>query len=69
MDNYRWRISSISQYTSKDGQFYKVIDKNSGEFITAGELEEGVELATIHTVEFIDQVEYESLVVDNTPYL
>ena len=59
----------MSQYTSKDGQFYKVIDKNSGEFITVGELEEGSELATIHTIEFIDQVEYESLVVDNTPYL
>lgn len=59
----------MSQYTSKDGQFYKVIDKNSGEFITAVELEEGVELATIHTVEFIDQVEYESLVVDDTHYL
>lgn len=59
----------MSQYTSKDGQFYKVIDKNSGEFITAGELEEGAELATIHTVEFIDQAEYESLVVDDTYYL
>lgn len=59
----------MSQYTSKEGHFYKVIDKNSGEFITAGELEEGVELATIHTVEFIDQAEYESLVVDDAPYL
>lgn len=59
----------MSQYTSKDGQFYKVIDKNSGEFITAGELEEGIELATIHIVEFIDQVEYESLKVDDTHYL
>ena len=59
----------MSQYTSKDGQFYKVIDKNSGEFITAGELEEGIELATIHIVEFIEQVEYESLVVDDTHYL
>lgn len=59
----------MSQYTSKDGQFYKVIDKNSGEFITAGELEEGIELATIHIVEFIDQVKYESLVVGDTHYL
>ena len=59
----------MSQYTSKDGQFYKVTDKNSGEFITVGELEEGSELTTIHTVEFIDQVEYESLVVDDTHYL
>ncbi len=59
----------MSQYTSKDGQFYKVIDKNSGEFITAGELEEGTELATIHIVEFIDKVKYESLVVDDTHYL
>lgn len=59
----------MSQYTSKDGQFYKVIDKNSGEFITAGELEEGIELATIHIVEFIDQAEYESLTVDDTYYL
>ena len=59
----------MSQYTSKDGQFYKVIDKNSGEFITVGELEEGSELATIHTVKFIDQAEYESLAVDDTNYL
>lgn len=59
----------MSQYTSKDGQFYKVTDKNSGEFITAGELEEGIELVTIHIVEFIDQVEYESLKVDDTHYL
>ena len=59
----------MSQYISKDGQFYKVIDKNSGEFITAGELEEGTELATIHIVEFINQVEYESLVVDDIHYL
>ncbi|WP_180085235.1 hypothetical protein [Acinetobacter sp. YH12103] len=58
----------MSQYTSKDGQFYKVIDKNSGEFITAGELEEGIELVTIHIVEFIDQVEYESLIVGDTHY-
>ena len=59
----------MSQYTSKDGQFYKVTDKNSGEFITAGELEEGIELATIHIVEFIGQVEYESLVTGDTHYL
>lgn len=59
----------MSQYTSKDGQFYKVIDKDSGVFITAGELEEGIELATIHIVEFINQVEYESLVVDDIHYL
>lgn len=59
----------MSQYTSKDGQFYKVIDKDSGEFITAGELEEGNELATIHIVEFIEQVEYESLVEDDIHYL
>lgn len=59
----------MSQYTSKDGQFYKVTDKNSGEFITAGELEEGIELATMHIVEFIDQVKYESLVAGDTHYL
>lgn len=59
----------MSQYTSKDGQFYKVTDKTSGEFITAGELEEGIELATIHIVEFIEQVEYESLTEDDTYYL
>ncbi len=59
----------MSQYTSKDGQFYKVTDKNSGEFITAGELEEGIELVTIHTVEFIDKAEYESLTADDTHYL
>lgn len=59
----------MSQYTSKDGQFYKVTDKSSGEFITVGKLEEGSELATIHTVEFIDQVEYESLTVGDTYYL
>ena len=59
----------MNQYTRKDGKFYKVIDKNSGEFITAGELEEGVNLTTIHIIEFIDQVEYEGLTVDDTNYL
>ena len=59
----------MSQFTSKGGQFYKVIDKNSGAFITAGELEEGVELTTIHNVEFISQAEYESLIVGDTHYL
>ena len=29
----------MSQYTSKDGQFYKVTDKNSGEFIDKAEYE------------------------------
>lgn len=58
----------MSQYTGKDGQFYKVTDKNSGGFITAGKLEEGIELATIHIVKFIGQVEYESLVVDDIDY-
>lgn len=59
----------MSLYTSKDGQFYKVTDKTSGEFITVGELEDGSELATIHTVGFIDQVEYESLGAGDTHYL
>lgn len=59
----------MSQHTCKDSQFYKVIDKNSGAFITAGELEEGVELATIHNVEFISQAEYESLILGDTHYL
>ena len=59
----------MSQYASKDGQFYKVTDKTSGEFITAGELEEDIELVTIHTVEFIEQVGYESLTEDDTYYL
>lgn len=59
----------MSQYTSKDGQFYKVTDRSSGEFITVGKLEEGNELATIHIVEFIDQAEYESLTVSSTNYL
>ena len=59
----------MSQYTSKDGQFYKVTNKNSGEFITAGELEEGIELVTIHIVDFIDKAEYESLTADDTHYL
>lgn len=59
----------MNQYTKSDGQFYKVMDKDSGAFITAGELEEGVELATIHNVEFISQSEYESLIVGDTYYL
>lgn len=59
----------MSQYTKSDGQFYKVMDKDKGTFITAGELEEGSELATIHKVEFIGQAEYESLIVGDAYYL
>ncbi|MBR7558997.1 hypothetical protein KC218_20815, partial [Mycobacterium tuberculosis] len=61
--------NTTTQNTTKHTQLKKQTDKNSGEFITAGELEEGIELVTIHTVEFIDKAEYESLTADDTHYL
>ena len=47
-------------YTIKDGQFYKVTDKDGGVFISAGELKESDVLSTIHNVEFISKEQFES---------
>ena len=46
-------------YTIKDGQFYKVTDKDTGELIVYGELTDSVFLSTTKTVVFISQEEYE----------
>ncbi|MDV4276693.1 hypothetical protein MSG71_19485 [Acinetobacter baumannii] len=43
-----------------DGQFYKVIDKDTGAVITMGELSDTNTLSTIHNVEFISEEQYES---------
>lgn len=47
-------------YTIKDGQFYKVTDKDTGVFIIVGELKESNVLSTIHNVEFISKEQFES---------
>lgn len=47
-------------YTIKDGQFYKVTDKDTGVFISVGELKESNALSTIHNVEFISEEQYEA---------
>ena len=47
-------------YTIKDGQFYKVTDKDTGVFINVGELKESNVLSTIHNVEFISEEQYEA---------
>ena len=47
-------------YTIKDGQFYKVTDKDTGVFISVGELKESNVLSTIHNVEFISKEQFES---------
>ncbi|MEW7179216.1 hypothetical protein [Acinetobacter baumannii] len=50
----------MTDYTITDGQFYKVIDKDTGAVITMGELSDTNTLSTIHNVEFISEEQYES---------
>lgn len=47
-------------YTIKDGQFYKVTDKDTGVLLSVGELKESNVLSTIHNVEFISKEQFES---------
>ena len=47
-------------YTIKDGQFYKVTDKDTGVLLSVGELKESNVLSTIHNVEFISEEQYEA---------
>lgn len=46
-------------YSINNGQYYKVIDKDTGELIFYGELTDSVFFSTIQTVVFISQEEYE----------
>ena len=50
----------MTDYTITDGQFYKVIDKDTGAVITMGELSDTNTLSTIHNVEFISEEQYEA---------
>lgn len=50
----------MTDYTITDGQFYKVIDKDTGAVITIGELSDTSTLSTIHNVEFISEEQYEA---------
>ncbi|MDC4027939.1 hypothetical protein [Acinetobacter baumannii] len=50
----------MTDYTITDGQFYKVLDKDTGEVITMGELSDTNTLSTIHNVEFISEEQYEA---------
>lgn len=51
---------SVKKYTRADGQYFKVINKDSGAILTYGELSESNELNTIHNVEFISEEQYEA---------
>ena len=46
-------------YSINNGQYYKVIDKDTGELIVYGKLTDSVFLSTTKTVVFISQEEYE----------
>ncbi|ARG36242.1 hypothetical protein ACT4VK_08870 [Acinetobacter baumannii] len=50
----------MTDYTITDGQFYKVLDKDTGAVITMGELSDTNTLSTIHNVEFISEEQYEA---------
>ncbi|SSS30852.1 Uncharacterised protein [Acinetobacter baumannii] len=52
----------MTDYTITDGQFYKVLDKDTGAVITMGELSDTDTntLSTIHNVEFISEEQYEA---------
>ena len=50
----------MTDYTITDGQFYKVIDKDTGAVITMGELSDTNTLSTTHNVEFISEEQYEA---------
>jgi hypothetical protein len=51
-----------TEYTLADGEFYKVLNKNTGAYITCGQLIPDQILSTIHTVVFITEQEYNELV-------
>lgn len=51
---------SVKTYTQADGQYFKVMNKDSGAVLTYGELNESNELNTIHNVEFISEEQYEA---------
>lgn len=49
------------EYSLSDGEYYKVIDADSGDMITFDRLTDGVILSTINVVEFITKDEYDAL--------
>lgn len=51
----------MSDYTNENGQYYKVIDQDTKSIISFGELNDGDILSTIHDVEFLTKIEYETL--------
>lgn len=48
-------------YITEEKVYYRVVDKDSGEFITVGELEKKQVLSTIHIVSFISKEEYDDI--------
>lgn len=48
-------------YITEEKVYYKVVDKDSGELITVGELEKKQVLSTVHTVSFISKEEYDDI--------
>ena len=55
-------------YTLENGEFYKVLDKDSGELIIYGQLIPDQVLSTIHQAIWITEQEYNDLLQVN-PYL
>lgn len=49
------------EYTILDGEFFKVLNKDTGTLIMFGRLEVDQVLSTIHTVIFITEEEYNEL--------
>ena len=49
------------EYTILDGEFFKILNKDTGTLIMFGRLEVDQVLSTIHTVIFITEEEYNEL--------
>ncbi len=49
------------EYTILDGEFFKVLNKDTGTLLMFGRLEVDQVLSTIHTVIFITEEEYNEL--------
>lgn len=48
-------------YTIENGRYYKVVDANTKEIITFGELSNSAILSTIHEVQFLTKEEFNAL--------
>ena len=53
-------MSEVKTYTTQNGHFYRITDKNTGKLISIGKLADSNEITTIHNVEFISEEQYEA---------